>query len=146
MPGRHIAVHQMELYMRYRKKDRPALAGAKAGLSTATAYRTEADPGRPSEKRKGRGRRRPDPLAGIFAQEIVPLLEASPGLRAVVGGKQTRALMYLATDAGAKAWGWKQASDCGDPVHDLHLPHNVIPDAAVFRSGASGRLVPCKAS
>ena len=28
-------------------------------------------------------RRRPDPLAGIFEEEIVPLLEASPGLRAV---------------------------------------------------------------
>ena len=69
--------------MTHRKKDRPALAGAKAGFSTATAYRIEADPGRPSEKRKGRGRRRPDPLAGIFAEEIVPLLEASPGLRAV---------------------------------------------------------------
>ena len=69
--------------MTHRKKDRPALAGPKAGFSTATAYRIEADAGRPSEKRKGRGRRRPDPLAGIFEEEIVPLLEASPGLRAV---------------------------------------------------------------
>ena len=69
--------------MTHRKKDRPALAGAKAGFSTATAYRIEADAGRSSEKRKGRGRRRPDPLAGIFEEEIVPLLEASPGLRAV---------------------------------------------------------------
>ena len=69
--------------MTHRKRGRPALAGAKAGFSTATAYRIEADAGRPSEKRKGRGRRRPDPLAGIFAEEIVPLLEASPGLRAV---------------------------------------------------------------
>ena len=69
--------------MTHRKKDRPALAGAKAGFSTATAYRIEADPGRPSQKRKPRGRRRPDPLAGIFEEEIVPLLEASPGLRAV---------------------------------------------------------------
>ena len=83
MPGRQITDHQMELYMTHRKKDRPALAGAKAGFSTATAYRIEADPRRPSEKRKGRGRRRPDPLAGIFEEEIVPLLEASPGLRAV---------------------------------------------------------------
>ena len=69
--------------MIHRKKDRPALAAARAGFSTATAYRIEADPGRPSEKRKPRGRRRPDPLAGIFEGEIVPLLEASPGLRAV---------------------------------------------------------------
>ena len=83
MPGRHITDHQMELYMTHRKKDRPALAGPKAGFSTATAYRIEADAGRPSEKRKGRGRRRPDRLGGIFEEEIVPLLEASPGLRAV---------------------------------------------------------------
>ena len=69
--------------MIHRKKDRPALAAARSGFSTATAYRIEADSGRPSEKRKPRGRRRPDPLAGIFEEEIVPLLEASPGLRAV---------------------------------------------------------------
>ena len=80
MPGRPITDHQMELYMTYRRKDRPAL---KAGFSTATAYRIEADPRPPSQKRKPRGRRRPDPLAGIFEEEIVPLLEASPGLRAV---------------------------------------------------------------
>lgn len=30
-----------------------------------------------------RGRRRPDPLAVIFEEEIVPLLEPNPGLRAV---------------------------------------------------------------
>ena len=69
--------------MIHRKKDRPALAAARSGFSTATAYRIEADPGRRSEKWKPRGRRRPDPLAGIFDEEIVPLLEASPGLRAV---------------------------------------------------------------
>ena len=83
MPGRQITDHQMELYMTHRRKDRPALAGAKAGFSTVTAYRIEADPRLPSEKRKPRGRRRPDPLGGIFEEEIVPLLEASPGLRAV---------------------------------------------------------------
>ena len=70
----------MELYMTYRKSDGPALAGAKAGFNTATAYRIEADPRPSSQKRKPR--RRPDPLAGIFEEEIVPLLEANPGLRA----------------------------------------------------------------
>ena len=69
--------------MTHRRQDRPALAAARSGFSTATAYRIEADPGRRSEKRKPRGRRRPDPLAGIFQEEIVPLLEANPGLRAV---------------------------------------------------------------
>ena len=83
MPGRQITDHQMELYMTYRKTDRRALAAAKAGFSRTTADRIEADPRPPSQKRKPRGRRRPDPLAGIFEEEIVPLLEASPGLRAV---------------------------------------------------------------
>ena len=69
--------------MTYRKKDAVALASAKAGFSTATGYRIESDPRPPSQKRKPRGRRRPDPLAGIFEEEIVPLLRANPGLRAV---------------------------------------------------------------
>ena len=83
MPGQQITDHQVELYMAYRKTDHRALAAAKAGSSRATADRIEADPRPPSQKRKPRGRRRPDPLAGIFEEEIVPLLEESPGLRAV---------------------------------------------------------------
>src|SRR5258708_6558530 len=58
-------------------------AAAKAGFSTATAYRIEADPRLPSQKTKPRGRRRPDPLAGVWEGEIVPMLEAAPGVRAV---------------------------------------------------------------
>ena len=38
-PARHIMDDQQELYMTYRKKDRPELAGAKAGFSPATACR-----------------------------------------------------------------------------------------------------------
>src|ERR1700731_5008955 len=34
-------------------------------------------------KQKPRGRRRPDPLAGVWDSEIVPMLDAAPGLRAV---------------------------------------------------------------
>ena len=83
MPGRHITDHQMELYMTHRKGDPVALASAKAGFSAATGHRIESDPRPPSQRRKPRARRRPDPLAGIFEEEIVPLLEASPGLRAV---------------------------------------------------------------
>ena len=69
--------------MQFRQNSAPRAAAAKAGFSTATAYRTEADPRLPSHKRKARGRRRPDPLAGIFEEELVPLLEQTPGLRAV---------------------------------------------------------------
>src|ERR1700738_1949577 len=34
-------------------------------------------------KQNPRGRRRPDPLAGVWDSEIVPMLEAAPGIRAV---------------------------------------------------------------
>ena len=69
--------------MKSRQSNVPAIAAAKAGFSTATAYRIEADPRLPSQKKKPRGRRRPDPLAGVWDSEIVPMLEAAPGIRAV---------------------------------------------------------------
>ena len=69
--------------MKSRQSNVPAIAAAKAGFSTATAYRIEADPWLPSQKRKPRGRRRPDPLAGVWDSEIVPMLETAPGIRAV---------------------------------------------------------------
>ena len=69
--------------MRSRHTDTPAAAAAKAGFSTATAYRIEADPRLPSQKKQPRGRRRPDPLSPVWDREIVPMLEAAPGIRAV---------------------------------------------------------------
>ena len=69
--------------MRFRHIDAPAAAAAKAAFSTATGYRIEADPRLPSQRKKPHGRRRPDPLVGVWKSEIVPLLEAAPGLRAI---------------------------------------------------------------
>ena len=69
--------------MNLRTKDKPSVAAAKAAISTASAYRIESDPRLPSQKRSVRTRRRPDPLAGIFEQEVIPLLQQSPQLRAV---------------------------------------------------------------
>jgi transposase InsO family protein len=69
--------------MKSRQSNVPVIAAAKAGFSTATAYRIEADPRLPSQKKTPRGRRRPDPLAGLWESEIVPMLEAAPGIRAV---------------------------------------------------------------
>jgi len=69
--------------MKSRQTYGPVIAAAKAGFSTATAYRIDSDPRLPSQKRKPRGRRRPDPLAGVWEGEIVPMLEAAPGIRAV---------------------------------------------------------------
>jgi hypothetical protein len=68
--------------MKSRQSHLPAIAAAKTGFSIATAYRIEADPRLPSQKKKPRGRRRPDPLAGVWHSEIVPMLEVAPGIRA----------------------------------------------------------------
>ena len=69
--------------MDYRKTRSPGAAAAKAGFSTATAYRLEADSRPPSQKKKPRGRRRPDPLALYWDGEIVPILKAAPGIRVI---------------------------------------------------------------
>ena len=83
MPGQHVTDCQTRLFMKSRQTSAPAVAAAKAGFSRATAYRIEADPRLPSQKKPPRERRRPDPLAGVWQSEIVPMLEAAPGIRAV---------------------------------------------------------------
>src|SRR5512146_1889316 len=69
--------------MKYRLTEKPPVAAAKSGFSAATAYRFENDLRLPSQKKAPRSRRRPDPLAEVFAAEVVPMLEAAPGLRAI---------------------------------------------------------------
>jgi hypothetical protein len=83
MPGRHINDHQMRLFMKSRMTDELSVAAARAGISVASAYRIESDPRLPSQRTMPRSRRRPDPLANIFDAEVVPMLEAAPGLRAI---------------------------------------------------------------
>ena len=69
--------------MKHRATDPIPVAAARAGFSAATGYRIAQDPRLPSEKRAPRARRRPDPLAAVFDAEVVPMLQASPGLRPV---------------------------------------------------------------
>jgi hypothetical protein len=83
LPGQHVTDCQTRLFMKSRQTNTPAIAAAKAGFSRATAYRIEADPRLPSQKEKPRGRRRPDPLAGVWDSEIVPMLKETPELRAI---------------------------------------------------------------
>jgi transposase InsO family protein len=83
MPGRHINDHQMRLYMKSRLTVKKPAAAAQAAISLRTAYRIESDPRLPSQIAAPRGRRRPDPLIAIFDAEIVPMLEAAPGLRPI---------------------------------------------------------------
>jgi transposase InsO family protein len=83
MPGRHINDHQMRLYMKSRLTEKKPASAAQAAMSLRTAYRIENDARLPSQKALPRGRRRPDPLVSIFDPEIVPMLQATSGLRAI---------------------------------------------------------------
>jgi transposase InsO family protein len=83
LPGRHLTDHQMRLYMTFRQTDVPPVAAAKASISAATGYRIEHDHRLPSQKETVRDRRRPDPLVEFFDRDVVPMLKAAPGLRAV---------------------------------------------------------------
>ena len=69
--------------MTFRQTDGPAVSAAKAAISPATAYRFEQDHRLPSSQMGVRDRRRPDPLVDFFDAEVVPMLTAAPGLRAV---------------------------------------------------------------
>ena len=69
--------------MTYRLYNDATIAAAKSGFSRATGYRTEDDPRLPSQKKMPRGRRRPDPLAAVWDDEIVPILKSAPGVRAI---------------------------------------------------------------
>ena len=83
MPGRHVTDQQMRLFMTLNKTHSVPVAAAKAGISPATGYRIKADPVLPSQKKTTRGRRRPDPLADIFDEEVVPMLQECPGIRPI---------------------------------------------------------------
>jgi transposase InsO family protein len=84
VPGTRITDQQMRWYMRFRQTHTQATAAAKAGFSERSARRFERDPRLPSQKAADRGpETRPDPLAVIWAAEVVPLLEAMPNLRPI---------------------------------------------------------------
>lgn len=84
MPGKAVTDQQARLYMDLRRTHPQQVAAAKAGFSISTGSRIDANPRLPSqEPRQLRSRRRPDPLAGIWDREIVPMLQAAPGLRPI---------------------------------------------------------------
>lgn len=76
--------------MKLRLKDPVAIAAAKAAISVASAYRIENNRRLPSQKGTVRSRRRPDPLIEVFETEVVPLLQASPGVRPIAVFEELR--------------------------------------------------------
>jgi len=83
MPGMHVTDRQVRRYMSSRKDGYPqATAAARAGFSERTGRRIEANPVLPSQREGRRYRTRPDPFAEVWRDELVPMLEAAPQIRA----------------------------------------------------------------
>jgi hypothetical protein len=97
VPGTHITDQQAKLYMTLKRTHSRQTAAAKAGFSTTTGARLDADPRLPSQKKEPRGRRRPDPLEPYWDKEIEPMLEACPDLRpiTIMGEMQRRHAAFL---------------------------------------------------
>src|SRR5580704_10635021 len=80
MPGKRISDFQVLKFKAQRRMHRQAAAAAKAGISERSARRLESLDGLPSQRPARSWRTREDPLAAVWASEIVPLLQASPNL------------------------------------------------------------------
>lgn len=85
MPSRLITDQQHRYYMTLRKTHTQKTAAAMAGFSPSTVHRAEKDPRLPSERQRAPryGGGKPDPLADLWEQEIVPLLTNAPGLKPI---------------------------------------------------------------
>jgi len=80
MPGNKITDHQVRKYQEMRKRAPQEIAAVKTGISVRSARRIEQATGLPSQRGERTWRTRADPLAGVWDEEIVPLLESEPGL------------------------------------------------------------------
>ncbi len=69
--------------MNFRKHHTQDLAAAKAGMSARSARRVEEDVTLPSQHPRRYWRSRPDPFAGVWDSEVVPLLRGAPKLMAI---------------------------------------------------------------
>jgi hypothetical protein len=80
VPGTKITDHQVRTYKEERKRATQGIAAAKTGISVRSARRIEKTSGLPSQHGERGWRTRTDPLAGVWEEEVVPLLESEPGL------------------------------------------------------------------
>jgi len=69
--------------MSHRKHHTQELAAAKAGMSARSARRIERDATLPSQNPRRYWRSRPDPFAGLWDTEVVPLLKGAPKLMGI---------------------------------------------------------------
>lgn len=83
MPGKRITDHQVLKYKNHRRELSQVAAAAKVGISERSARSIESADALPSQRSPRVWRTRPDPLAAVWATDLLPLLEANPGLNAV---------------------------------------------------------------
>ncbi len=81
MPGKKITDQQVRKYKAMRRQTTQEIAAARMGVSVRSARRIEKAGGLPSQRGPRSWRTRVDPLAGVWESELVPLLEAEPGLQ-----------------------------------------------------------------
>ncbi len=83
MAGKRIGDHQVIIYKKLRAKLSQEAAAAKVGFSTRSARRIDVVEALPSQREARAWRTRPDPFESVWTSEIVPMLEAAPGLTAI---------------------------------------------------------------
>ena len=81
MPGKKITDQQVRNYKAARRQATQRIAAARTGISERSARRIEQADALPSQQGPRSWRTRADPLAGVWDSELVPLLEAKPGLQ-----------------------------------------------------------------
>ncbi len=83
VPGKRISDLQVNKYKALRGEHSQEAAAAKTGISVASARRAETAQSLPSQRPARHWRTRADPLAEVWATEVVPMLEGAPSLMAV---------------------------------------------------------------
>lgn len=83
MPGKRISDLQVSKYKELRAKHSQEAAAAKTGISVASARRLELATTLPSQRPPRHWRTRADPLAEVWASEVVPMLQGAPSLMAI---------------------------------------------------------------
>lgn len=81
MPGKKITDQQVRKYKAMRRQATQEIAAARMGISVRSARRIGKATELPSQRGLRHWRTRADPLAGVWEAELVPLLEAEPGLQ-----------------------------------------------------------------
>jgi hypothetical protein len=81
VPGKKITDQQVRKYKAMRRQTTQEIAAARMGISARSARRIDKAQGLPSQRGPRDWRTRTDPLASVWEEELLPLLEAEPGLQ-----------------------------------------------------------------